>query len=102
MAKLLYQGHGSYRFTSNKGQVIYFDPYAGSGYDLAADSILVTHAHSDHNRTELCAKKPNCRIITHIEALAGGKHNSFNIDGIEIEAVEAANENHDSKELLVI
>ena len=29
MAKLFYQGHGSYRITSNDGRVIYIDPYAG-------------------------------------------------------------------------
>ena len=31
MAKLLYQGHGSYRITSSDKFVIYIDPYAGNG-----------------------------------------------------------------------
>lgn len=34
MAKLLYQGHGSYRITGDNGAVLYFDPFAGTGYDL--------------------------------------------------------------------
>jgi len=94
-AKLLYQGHGSYRITAGDGAVIYVDPYAGEGYDLPADIILVTHQHEDHNRTDIVVKKPDCRIITEVEALQGGKHNSFTIGGVTVEAVEAANKNHD-------
>ena len=98
MPKLYYQGHGSFRLTADDGRVIYVDPYAGEGYDIPADIILVTHQHGDHNQTDLCAKKPNCRIISNAEALEGGKHNSFDIDGILIQAVEAYNKNHDPKQ----
>ena len=94
MAKLLYQGHGSYRITGNDGTVIYFDPYAGTGYDLPADLILVTHQHGDHNQTGLCAKKPGCVIITEKEALAGGVYNTFTVGSVTVEAVEAYNKNH--------
>ncbi|MDR2750807.1 MAG: MBL fold metallo-hydrolase [Clostridiales bacterium] len=97
MPKLYYQGHGSYRITSDDGCVIYVDPYAGDGYDLPADIILVTHQHQDHNKIDLCVQKPGCRVITNVEALAGGKHNSFNEDGIAIEAVEAKNLAHSPK-----
>lgn len=97
MPKFLYQGHGSYRLTADDGRIIYVDPYAGDGYDAPADIILVTHGHGDHNQTGLCAKKPECRIITHEEALAGGKHNSFDENGITVEAVEAKNLNHNPK-----
>jgi L-ascorbate metabolism protein UlaG (beta-lactamase superfamily) len=98
MPKLLYQGHGSYRLTANDGRVIYVDPYAGEGYDDApADIILVTHQHGDHNQVQLCARKRDCRIITNKEALAGEKHNSFDIDGILIQAVEAKNFMHNPK-----
>ena len=43
MAKLLYQGHGSYRITTDDGRVLYVDPYAGEGYDKPADIVLITH-----------------------------------------------------------
>jgi len=98
MPKLLFQGHGSFRLTTNSDQVIYVDPYAGEGYDVPADLILVTHQHGDHNQVQLCAQKPDCRIITNAEALAGGKHNTLEVDGIQIQAVEAMNKNHDPKE----
>jgi len=97
MPKLYFQSHGSYRLTADDGRVIYVDPYAGDGYDLPADIILVTHQHNDHNQIKRCAQKPDCRIITNEEALEGGVHNSFDINGILIQAVEAANKNHDPK-----
>jgi len=89
MAKLFYQGHGSFRLTSEGGVVIYIDPFIGEGYDLAADAILVTHQHPDHNQIQLVTQKDDCVVISNVEALAGGKHNCFNVKGIEIEAVEA-------------
>lgn len=95
MPKLLYQGHGSFRLTSNDGIAIYIDPFMGTGYDLPADIILITHQHEDHNQIDLVTQKPGCTLITNIEALAGGKHNTFSVLGIKIEAVEAGyNEGH--------
>jgi len=98
MPKLLYQAHGSFRLTANDGRVIYVDPYVGEGYDLPADIILVSHQHEDHNKIELCTQKPDCKIISNVEALEGGKHNSFDIGGIKIQAVEAYNKNHNPAE----
>ena len=95
MAKLMYQGHGSFRLTSNDGVVIFIDPFAGVGYDLPADVILVTHEHEDHNRIDLITQKHGCKIITEADALAGGKHNTFSEKSIGIEAVEAGyNQGH--------
>ena len=97
MTKLLFQGHGSYRLQSNDGYIVYVDPFKGKGYSEPADIILVTHQHGDHNKVKRCEKKPDCSIITNEEALAGGVHNRFEIMGISIQAVEAANKNHDPK-----
>ena len=93
--KLLYQGHGSYRITAEDSRVIYVDPYVGEGYDKPADILLVSHQHDDHNQIGLVTQKPGCKLITNVEALADGKHNTFDVDGIVIEAVEACNINHD-------
>ena len=97
-AMLLYQGHASFRLTAKDGTVIYIDPYAGEGYDLPADIILVTHQHGDHNQNEKIPRKKDCDVITNKEALKGGKHNTFNVKGVKIEAVEAANANHNPGE----
>jgi len=94
MSKLLYQGHGSFRLTSGDGVVVFIDPFIGTGYDLPADIILVSHQHDDHNQVGLITQKPDCTVITNSEALAGGKHNTFSIKGVEIEAVTAENKNH--------
>ena len=95
MPKLLYQGHGSFRLTSNDGVVVFIDPFIGTGYELPADAILVSHQHDDHNQINLITQKPDCVVITETEALAGGKYNTFSVKGIEIEAVEAGhNQGH--------
>ena len=99
MPKLLFQGHGSLRLTANDGRVIYVDPYAGKNkdYALPADLILVTHQHSDHNKINRCVQKQTCRVITNKEALANGKHNRFDINGILIQAVQAKSILHSPK-----
>ena len=94
MAKLLYQGHGSYRVVSKDGLVIYVDPYAGVGYDLRADIVLVTHEHADHNDLSLINKKRDCRILRAADMLVDGKYRKLEINGVIIEAVPAYNENH--------
>ena len=69
-AILLYQGHGSARIVTGDGKVIYIDPFKGSGYDLPADLILMTHAHYDHTQENLIAKKnPDCRKITWLRCI---------------------------------
>ena len=98
--KLLYQGHGSLRITTAEGKVIYVDPYAGGGYEPAADLILITHGHFDHTDTDKIRRRnPGCRVITWKEALAGGRHNVFDLGYVTVEAVEAGyNRNHNVKE----
>ena len=95
MTRLLYQGHGSFRITTEENQVIYVDPYAGEGYDLPADIILVTHQHGDHNQIGKVSKKKTCTIIQNQDALKEGKHQSFTIGGVQIQAVPAYNSHHD-------
>jgi rhodanese-related sulfurtransferase/L-ascorbate metabolism protein UlaG (beta-lactamase superfamily) len=99
-AKLLYQGHASMRITTSEGKVIYVDPFAGEGYDVPADLILMTHGHFDHTQTDtITAKNADCETITWVEALSGGQHQSFDLGYVKVEAVEAGyNKNHDVKE----
>ena len=95
--RLLYQGHGSLRIVTGEGKVIYIDPYAGEGYDLPADLILVTHAHQDHTAVHLIQNRnEDCRIITWEDALVNGEYKTFDLGYASVEAVQAGNNrNHD-------
>lgn len=95
MAKLYYQGHGSYRLTAQDGMVIYIDPYAGDGYDLPADLILITHEHTDHNQSDIVAQKRHCPIIHAADALGDGVYQHFTFGSVGVQAVPAYNRNHD-------
>lgn len=98
MAEFYFQGHGSFRLTTDKGTVIYVDPYAGDGYIIPADLILVTHEHGDHNRIELVKQKTDCMVITDKEALNGGEYHEFKVKDVQIESVPAYNRNHNRNE----
>ena len=95
--RLLYQGHGSIRIVTAEGKVIYIDPYAGDGYDLPADLILVSHGHQDHNAVGLIgSRNEDCRIIYNTDALAGGEYKKYDLGYATVEAVQAGNNrNHD-------
>lgn len=95
MARLLYQGHGSYRIVSDGGTVVYVDPFAGEGYDLPADLVLVSHEHRDHNRVGLVALKDGGRIWRSADLLQGGVYGSFTYGDFAVQATPAYNGHHD-------
>lgn len=97
---LLYQGHASLRIQTKEGKVIYIDPYAGEGYDVPADLILVTHNHYDHTNVKLIKKKnKGCKTITYKEALKKGKYQTYDLGWVTVEAVQAGNnKNHSIKQ----
>ena len=99
-AKLLYQGHGSLRIVTADKKVIYIDPYAGEGYDLPADLILVSHGHGDHGAVELIQNRSeDCRIIYYTDALVNGEYKTYELGYATVEAVQAGNNrNHDIRE----
>ena len=96
-SRLLYQGHGSFRVVTPEEKVIYVDPYAGEGYDLPADLILITHGHQDHTAVNLIKNRNDgCQVITYKEALVNGEYKTFDLGFATVEAVQAGNnKNHD-------
>lgn len=98
MTKFLFQGHASYRFITDEGKVLYVDPFAGEGYDLAADLILVTHQHQDHNQVQLVTHKNETITITNENALINGKYQHFDLGWVKVTAVPAYNEHHNKSE----
>ena len=63
MAKLLFQGHASCRITTHSGTVIYIDPFAGEGYDLPADLVLITHDNSIAVQAERIIRLEDGRVV---------------------------------------
>lgn len=98
MAKLLFQGHGTYKIKTMDGTMIYVDPFIESNYEEPADIILVTHEHPDHNKIDLITQKENCRIIRSKDLNVNGNYLTTTVGKIEIEAVEAYNKNHKKEE----
>lgn len=99
MTTMLFQGHGSYRFTLDDSTVIYVDPYFGKEYELEADLVLVTHRHFDHDAVDKMPHASGCEVIwpedlhpTSDEYLSTESH------GVKIQAVQAYNKNHPSDE----
>ena len=94
MAKKYYQGHGSFRLTTDKGTVIYVDPYAGKGYDVPADLILITHEHYDHTAVEKVNCKDSCKVYRSGDTLINGEYKTFVEKDVKFTAVPATNKNH--------
>jgi L-ascorbate metabolism protein UlaG (beta-lactamase superfamily) len=98
MPKLFYQGHSSFRLTTDEGKVIFIDPFAGVGYLTAADLVLITHEHYDHNNIDLITKKPSTIVIRSKDALQNGTYYEFDECGVHIKAVPAYNSHHNKAE----
>lgn len=98
MPKLFYQGHSSFRLTTDEGKVIFIDPFAGVGYLTPADLVLITHEHYDHNGIDLITKKLGTIVIRSKDALTNGIYHSFEEFGVYIKAVPAYNPHHNKAE----
>lgn len=95
MTTMLFQGHGSYRFTLDDNTVIYVDPFYGTEYDLEADLVLVTHDHFDHNEVAKMPHAEDCVVVLPMDLHPSeDEYLAKEINGVKIEAVEAYNDHH--------
>ena len=95
MAKMLYQGHGSYRFVLDDGTVVYVDPFIGEGYDLPADLVVSTHEHFDHSQVDKMPHAAGCEVLRVADFQPRpGVYCAFESHGVGIRPVQAYNKNH--------
>ena len=94
MARILYQGHASFKLITDRGTVIYVDPFAKAGIDEPADLILVTHEHFDHNCVDMVPKADGCTTLRASSLHGDGSYGKATVADVEIEAVPACNANH--------
>ena len=101
---LAYYGRASVKIRTSQGFVIYIDPYAPGDYSEAADLILVTHGHGDHNAVKLVTRKPGTVVAAPSGALAlpGAKAisegDSFSVGPVQVRVLPASNKNHPRSE----
>ena len=97
--KLTFLGHASFKIISALNTVIYIDPsFPCKGYQEEADLILISHHHSDHDKTELVNKKPECLILGPSDFIMNDKYLSREFKDLKITAVAAYNKNHKKSE----
>lgn len=87
-------GRASIQLDVSDGTVVYIDPFAGvrSDYSAKADLVLVTHQHTDHNKTNRITLKEDGVILNCPKDIKSGTKTT--IKGFEITAVDAYNEKH--------
>jgi len=99
-AELTYFGRSTVKIRTASGFVVYVDPYANGDYSEAADLVLVTHGHSDHNVVRLTTRKTEAAIVAPVGAVRGfpmtsikeGEEKTFG--PVTVRALPAANGNH--------
>jgi len=95
--EMLFQGHGSYRFVTDEGIVVYVDPFAGKQewYELPAHLVLVTHEHFDHTAIDRMPHAAGCEVFRAADVHpAPDTYLSLSSHGVRFTAVSACNENH--------
>ena len=105
MGTITYIGHGSLKIRTEKGTVVYIDPFLDPGwgfdgalYEEPGDLILVTHQHHDHNDIGAPAKKGDCVVYQNFDVLKDGVYGSIRCKDVTAQAVEAYSHHHKKEE----
>jgi L-ascorbate metabolism protein UlaG (beta-lactamase superfamily) len=106
LPELTYFGRASVKIKTASNFVIYVDPYAPGDYSEAADLVLVTHGHGDHNQVKLVSRKAGCVVASPAGAVAAAgsravaEGGSLELAGgsVKVLVLPAANKNHPREE----
>ncbi|MHC1786453.1 MAG: MBL fold metallo-hydrolase [Christensenellales bacterium] len=94
-AELTLIGHASIKIKTSAGTLIYIDPNQAGDYKEAADIILISHEHQDHNKIGLCTPREDCLTLRVEQTInKDGSYNSFTHKDVQIEPFPACNSNH--------
>ncbi len=107
-AELSWFGRSSVKIRTGEGFVIYIDPYAPGDYSEAADLVLVTHGHGDHNQVKLTTRKASTVVAAPVGAVEGSikghrlvaEGESLKVGPVTVKVLPAANKNHGRGECL--
>ncbi len=92
-----YIGHGSHKFKTSKGTVIYVDPFFHGDYSEPAQILLVTHNHHDHNQVDKVSVS-ELGLVVMPEMAYDGEYHEFSHEDVKVKAVAAYNQNHKKEE----
>lgn len=98
MARLLYDGHASFRLIADNGYTVYIDPYMNTDVSKPADLVLITHEHFDHNNVGILQVNPSYVILRPLITQTDGDYRNFTLGNMKVQAVPAYNQNHRNNE----
>ncbi len=91
---VLYIGHGSLRFITKNGTVVYVDPFFPGDYSKPADIILITHNRPTGVDLSLVTQNDDCLVVLPEEASNNGDFNMFGFKGVSLSSYETLNHHH--------
>lgn len=99
---MTYFGRATVRLTSSQKFVVYIDPYAPGDHAEAADLVLVTHGHGDHNKVSAIRLKPGAVVAAPAGAVKDARvvkeKDRFTVGPVTVTVVPAYNRNHAREE----
>jgi L-ascorbate metabolism protein UlaG (beta-lactamase superfamily) len=97
---LSYFGRSTFKLRTASGFVVYVDPYAPGDYSEAADLVLVSHGHGDHNAVAKTRRKPGSTVLAPVGAVEGihftkiAEGDLVTLGPVTVRGLPAANSNH--------
>jgi L-ascorbate metabolism protein UlaG (beta-lactamase superfamily) len=78
--QLRWYGHSFFQLTTTAGTRVVFDPHAISEYgspSVAADIVVMSHDHNDHNRAEILANADSRDLKKYLGVTTKGKNSDW-------------------------